>query len=260
MAKATVREQRRAELPKSKIQVYYTKSGALSLDYGRNSEGTIVPFTKAAAEKIDPDLKPLRRKNGTIVGRISLSDKKPFLTIDRSDTELVEALQNSEFCEGSPYAAFQPLFRVIDPDKIEAEKVRAFDDVKRASHAYFMLTNDKEEFMLLADAFDVRKKEGDLLMHFKEMAEKKPKEFLSYVEDKGDHTFVLTEKLRVDAILRRAIRAKIVKEAGGILVYRNEKLGKDFKEASVALRDNRPQSGKSEFLTLIKEDLENVQK
>lgn len=256
----TVREQRKAELPKSKIQVYYTKSGALSLDYGRDKDGAIVPFTKLAAEKVDPDMKPLRRKNGTIVGRIMLSDKKPFLTIDRNEIEFIEALQNSEFCEGSPYSAFQPLFRVIDPDRIEAEKIRAFDDIKRALHAYFMLSNDKDEFMLLADAFDIKKKEGDLKMHFKEMAEKKPKEFLSYVEDKGDDNFVLTEKLRVDAILRRAIRAKIVKEAAGILVYRNEKLGKDFKEASVALRDNRPQSGKSEYLTLIKEDLENVQK
>jgi hypothetical protein len=201
------------------------------------------------------DETPLKRANGTILGRVTLSDKKPFFTLDRSETNIVEAFENSEFCEGSPNC-FRPLFRVIDPDKVEEEKGKTFEAVRKALNAYFQLSNNHDEFMLLADAFNIKKSKADMYFHFKELAEKRPMEFLSYLEDKGNNDWVLNDKMRTDAILRKAIRAKIVRETDGLLVFRNERIGKDFAQASVALRDNTPNTGKAQYLTLIKEDLQ----
>lgn len=253
---ADVRAKRKAASQGSKIQVYYTKKGAWTFDYGRTADGRLVPFTVKVAKAISEHEEPLKRVNGSIVGRITLSDKKPFLTLDRSETELIEAFKNHELCEGSPNAAFKSVIRVIDPDKIEEDKGKNFLDVKKALNAYLQLTNDNDEFMLLADALNIKKSKADMLFFFKELAEKRPNEFLSYVEEKGEHNWVLTDKMRVDAILRKAIKAKIVKESDGLLVYRNERLGKDFKDASVALRDSTPNKGKEQFYTLIKEDLQ----
>lgn len=254
---ADVRANRQAASKGSKIQVYYTKKGSWTFDYGRTKDNRIVPFTPKAAAALGEDEQPLRKKNGAVVGRITLSDKKPFLVLDRNETELIEAFRYHEFCEGSPNAALgKSVFRIIDPDLIEEEKGKNFEDVKKALNAYFQLTNNPDEFNLFVEAFNLKKTKADMQFHFKEMAEKRPLEFLSYLEDKGDHDWVLTDKMRVDAYLRMAIKAKIVKEADGLLVYRNERLGKDFRDASAALRNDTPNVGKAQYLSLIKEDLQ----
>ena len=103
----------------SKIRIEYLRKGVHELSYGRTKSGKLVPFTIEAAKGISEDEKPLKKVNGTIVGKIRLSDKVPFINIDRNETALIEALTYSEFHKGSPHESFMPTFRIIDPEKVE---------------------------------------------------------------------------------------------------------------------------------------------
>lgn len=261
--KGKVREERLAKEKPSMVQLTYTRKGSIDLEYGRTTDGAIIPFTQASAERLEKDAKPLRKVSGTIVGRIKLSETKPVINISKQEKALIEALKNHEFCEGSPNSVMQPLFRIIDPEFIEQEKLRVFSDQIEARNLYMTFLSgwqDKgSQFRLLCDAFDLKKSDADLMGYWNEFVDKRPKEFATYVERKADGSVECTERIKTDAILRRAIRAKVVKDAGGgLLVFNEEKLGSDFKSASTSLRDTTPSKGKNHLLTLIQEAIDNA--
>ena len=241
----------------SKIRIEYLRKGVHEMSYGRTKDGKIVPFTIEAAKGISEDEKPLKKLNGTIVGKIRLSDKVPFLNIDRSETALIEALTYSEYHKGSPYESFMPTYRIIDPEKIETEKNIYNALAQKSMKAFVLLSNDKEEMKLLSDAFGIKKPDSDLFSHWMNYAQTNPTNFLSYIEQVNEETVKVVEKLRVDAILQRAVKAKICQVAGGVIVFEGEKLGIDFNSAALALRDNTPKSGKAHYLPIIIEKLSN---
>lgn len=261
--KGTAREERLAAQKPSNVQVYYTRKGKVTMDFGRTKEGTIVPFTREVALRIDPtgETRPLKRINGNPVGKLVFSDDQPILDLDRSEKQLIEAITYGNFTEGSPHLSGEALLRVIDPQLVERERAVAMSDVKKALNAYLSLANDGEELQLLADALGrYNSSKADNEDYFLDAANKRPKEFLTYVTavDEDNHQFKVVDKLRYDAVLNKAILLKVVEQGVGIVAFEGEKLGVDFRSAAIALQDNTPNRGKAHLFERIKEKVEDA--
>ena len=238
--------------------------GSFKTFYGRDNKGKKVYYDLDKAKKAGiPEDKVLRWSDGMPIGAIELAVKgKRILTVHRDEEAFIESLKNHELVMGSKFKNPHAKVRFVDEDANKAKTKEKLTSKKTAMLVWFNLDDkDKKDFAtLMGYGTDEVAIEEKSMEYIDKYADKFMAFFTEPTKDKGQLKATLKERYKVEAIVRRAMSARVVTSNGGVLSYKDKVLGSSLENAVNNLMNSNKGDEKALafVLPLISDELGNV--
>ena len=250
-------EQKMNELP---IRLELLARTIIKISHGRDEKGKVVYFNPKDADKVKSNRLFLDSNGEPLAnGHILLSPASRVFTIKREDAKLAELLKNHEACYESPFGTQNSLFKIFDPLEDKKKEMESFNKKRISQQVFFSCTasdlSDLYVYFGYNDDLDIAK------TNIYALSTDNPDAFLRLFEKatvktaNGFYASTLLEAIKVEANVRRGIKAKVIKiDDNGNLVFEGTKLGANIQLAVENLKsDNK--DGLSKTYVLIKDKL-----
>lgn len=196
-----------------------------------------VYFCRQDIEKLKlPETYLAKRSDGREIGIIELDmNKTRKLIVPYHEKGLIELLKSNELVSKSKSG--QKLTNKVswyDPNEHKIERQNAVQGKQQALLVCARLS--KSELKDVSICLGMREVDTISDPDFADFIDNKPQRILEMLDIKmvpgtGEPKGTIREAFRVEAVLRRAVNAKVVRERSGALYFAEEQLGVDFRNA-----------------------------
>lgn len=240
--------------------------GSVVLRHGykedENGDKKKLYFSRADIEKLKlPDTFLAKRSDGREIGLIELDmNKTRKIIVPYYEEEMIELLKSNELV--SKAKGSQKLTNKVswfDPQENKLERQKSVQGRQLALLVVAGLP--KADLKDLSICLGMREVDTISDPDFADIIDNKPQRILDMLDVKqkdGVPKGTLYESFRVEAILRRAINVRVVKERAGALFFAEEQIGTDFRNALKNLQNKTKgdDASMAHVLPLIKAKLE----
>lgn len=244
----------------SRVKFQLLGTPTLSLATGTNKNGDKVWFDGKKAKKFEiPDNFVVKYKSGKGIdgGRIRWDGGRRVISFAADEKDIIESLYYSPYCQNGPNATRAlASFVMIDDEKEKREKFEALKHVKKAIQLFINTPSSEMMDIAVCLGFD----DSDAMLYesnVKAFVDKNPDGFMAFFNAKKDGTYSLKEEYRIQALVRRAQRYKVLEVNKGAYYYKGDLIGADLAATVLNLMNSTDgsQSAKSDAVPLIIEAL-----
>lgn len=239
--------------------------GSVTLRHGyltqENGDRKKMYFSRADIEKLKlPETYLAKRNDGREIGLIELDmTKTRKLIVPYGEVEMIELLKSNELVSQSKGA--QKLTNKVswfDPQEHKLERQKSVQGRQLA--LLVVASMPKNDIKDLSICLGMREVDSISDPDFADIIDNKPQRILELLDVKqtnGVPKGTLLENTRVEAILRRAVNERVVKERAGAMFFAEEQIGIDFRNALKNLQNKTKgdEASMSHVLPLIKAKL-----